>query len=484
MKTYYPIVALLCALFVGSLPAQNLISSTYKGSKTQSQLIAQFGLPFIQYGAKYYKVRYTSPDAHGALDTLSGLLVVPNNNTNAFPRLVYQHGTSDCKTCVPSRYGSAGGGEGDAGLVMAGMGFIALLPDYVGMGDGRGFQAYVHAATEATAAMDFIRASGDWLTQNGFYANNQLFITGYSQGGHASMALHRAIETQWSIEITVTAAAHLSGPYSISGVMRDLILNANEYFYPAYIPNSILSYQNVYGNIYGDLAEIFKPAFIPAIEQYYAGIMTLSALNASIISTLVAQNGASIPRQMLQDNLITAMENDNNHPLNMAMRDNDLFHWAPAAPTRIFYCMGDDQVPYLNSVIARDTMLALGAANLAASDVNPNASHTECVEPALTATLVFFLGFQQIYLNTEPAPTALPFTANPNPASDWLQLAELPLGSSCNVVDIQGKIVFSQSDLKAETLEIPVQNWQNGIYVVRVIQENGAYGMKRVVVYR
>ncbi len=128
-----------------SMRGQEVISATFIGSKTKSQLISQFNVPFIGYGAKYYKVLYTSKDAKGQKDTLSGMLSVPDIAIKRYPRLVYTHGTSDCKDCVPSRYGLPGGEEGQLGLLFAGLGFVSMLPDYVGMGDGRSRPMYTPA---------------------------------------------------------------------------------------------------------------------------------------------------------------------------------------------------------------------------------------------------------------------------------------------------------------------------------------------------
>ncbi len=216
------------------------------------------------------------------------------------------------------------------------------------------------------------------------------------------MALHREMETQLNAEFTVTAAAHLSGPYSISGVMRDLILTDKVYFYPAYLPNTILSYQTVYGNLYNQLSEVFKEPYATKINQYYTGVIDLDQLNTQLINLLVANEGASRPLKMLQPAMVQAVETDPDHPFNIALRDNDVYAWAPKAPTRIFYCTADDQVPYQNSIVARDTMTALGAANLLAQDVNATADHGTCFTPAMTSTLFFFVAYQQIqtYVST------------------------------------------------------------------------------------
>ncbi len=480
MRTILIIIALITGTHA---TAQSLVTSTYLGAKTKQQLITQFNVPFIQFDVKYYKITYTSKDAAGAPDTLSGLIVVPGDDQRVYPRLVYQHGTSDCKTCVPSRYGMPGGSEGDAGLVFAGMGYIALLPDYVGMGDGRGFHPYVHAATEAAAAADMLRASDQFLGAE-TARNDQLFVTGYSQGGHAAMALHREIETQLSSEFTVTAAAHLSGPYSVSGVMRNLILSQEVYYYPAYIPNTALSYQTVYGNLYNNLTDIFKPEYAGFIQQYYDGVISLGDLNTALIQTLTAQTGASVARRMLQESAVTAVENDPENPINVALKDNDVYDWAPNAPTRIFYCTGDDQVPFMNSIVARDTMVANGAADLAATDVNTTADHGGCVVPALTQTLFFFAGFQEIgtVVNTQQPGAVYTFSVAPNPANNQLVVKGLMPDTQLSMTDWSGRVVYAATAGFSTEMTWSTSGFPAGTYLLKLTGPDGRTGVQQVVV--
>ena len=43
--------------------------------------------------------------------------------------------------------------------------------------------------------------------------NGQLFLMGYSHGGHVTMALHRELEQYHANEITITASAPMAGAY-------------------------------------------------------------------------------------------------------------------------------------------------------------------------------------------------------------------------------------------------------------------------------
>ena len=463
-----------------ALPAQTLVSATLLGSRTRAQLVAEFGVPIIQYGAKYYRITYTTTGLQGQLDTVSGLVVVPDDATRIFPRLVYQHGTSSSKLDVPS-FNVVNGGEGIVGNLFAGLGYVALLPDYLGLGVSDGFHPYVHAASEASVAADMLRALPTFATQFGVHTNEQLFVTGYSQGGHASMAFHREVENTWANEFDMTAAAHLSGPYSIGEVMRELILSDAIYNFPGYLPNTILSYQTVYGNLFSQIDEVFKEPYATPIGQFFAGTLNLGQLNTQLIALLTANEGASRPVRMLQPDIVQEVVSDPEHPFNVALRDNNVYAWAPTTPTRIFYCMADDQVPFLNSVLARDSMLARGATDLVATDVNPTADHGGCVTPALTNTLFFFLGYQQIGFYTGTDQLAVePLALQPNPATHAVTLRHLPADGQVQVLDFSGRLRYAGIATAGDHL-LDISGLENGLYVVRFLSE-GRVGQGKLVV--
>lgn len=471
MKSAFSILFVLFFIF-NSGYSQHLVSATYKGVKTKAQITTQFSLPFIKYGAKYYKVAYTSTDAKGQPDTLTGLMMVPDDPKFEYPRLVYQHGTSDCKKCVPSYYGSTGGEEGQLGLLFAGLGFVTFLPDYVGMGDGRGFQTYVHNGTIVSASQDMLSACAEWTAQNNVYTNDQLFITGYSQGGYASMALHKALEES-SIPSSVTAAAHLSGPYSLSGVMRDLILIDSAYNYPAYIPNTVLGFNEVYGNLYTDLNDFFKPEYTPDIKKYYDGTISLSTLNSKLIQLLKTNTGASVAGRMIRDDVKNEIISNPIHPANQLLLENDLFNWAPKIPTRIFYCKADDQVPYKNSVVTRDAMLAKGATNLVVTDVNPTANHSGCVNPALTQTVLFFLGLQKLTSSVSDLNHSKGVRIFPNPVRDILNITFSSPYQSIVIFDMQGNEVLRKNIQPSDTYSLDISSFNPGLFIGSLHGGNG-----------
>lgn len=472
-----------CAFLSLSAFSQQVVSITHLGTKTKSQIATMFSLPIFKCGVEYYKMTYTSVDAKGQADTLSGLLVIPDDATATYPVLVYEHGTSDCKTCIPSSYGSTGGDEGQAGVLFAGMGYVALLPDYVGMGDGRGFQTYVHYSTTISATEDMLKAFRAWAPANNVLINNQLFITGYSQGGYAAMAFHKYMQSTYGAG-SVTAAAHNSGPYSLSGVMRDLILVDSAYNYPAYIPNTMLG-MNEHYEMYSDINDFFKPEFISDIQAYYDGNLKLTALNARIIDTLVTNYGSSISHYMIKDAVLSEIENNPSYIVNQILRDNDVYDWKPESPTRIFYCKADDQVPYKNSVVAIDTMYANGTdQNLVkAIDLDSTQDHAGCVQPAFTQTILFFANYQSTTLKTDVIEN-VSFTVFPNPANNRLFISgDMTEKISIAVYDMNGKQVVNLQKVDMAN-GVDVSSLENGIYLVSILSDKQLVKFEKLVIQK
>lgn len=466
---------LVFSMTLAAVQAQTLVSATYLGQKSKEAIAGQYFFLFpVKNGVKFYKITYNTPDVQGNASVASAFMAVPDNADFTYPLLCYQHGTSSSKSDVPSNLNQ----ESQLPILMAGLGFLVVTPDYLGLGDSPGFHPYVHAETEASAGVDGLRALQDFANDEGFCYENRLFLTGYSQGGHASAALHRFLDG--SDEFNVVAAAHLSGPYNISGVMRDLLFADEAYARPAYLINTMFSYQYVYGNLYNDIADAVKPEYVDKCNQYYNGQISLSELNDYLISALTATEGAAIPGRVFKDDFKAAVNADPNHPVNLALAANDVMDWAPAAPTRLFYCNGDDQVPFENSVVAEAALLAQGAANLAAVDLG-NLTHVGCVTPALFNTVQLFTAVQTSWEACQPSiaeqTAMLPFDVYPNPTTGAFFIDNFPTTGRLIVTDAQGRVILRQQ-LAEGNQSVQLDGLAGGLYFLDFQTTEGRFRSK------
>ena len=472
MKIFYLISTLIISSF-SLVFAQEVITIEHLEYRTAAQLEAQIGVP-TDNGADFYRMTYLATGSDGLPDTASGLIVIPDSELDDYPLVVYHHGTVPSPDVVPSNLNT----DFAAYAAFGSRGFMVIAPDFLGLGTSRGFHPYVHRATQASATIEMMEAFFEWLENEDTEWNQQLFLTGYSQGGHAGMSTHWELEANHSDRFEVTAAAHLSGPYSISGVMLDNMFSEENYLTIGYIPYVVLGYQEVYGDVYEDLEEIFRPQFINDIEAFHRGEIDLVTMNIRMLFTLNLICGfCTHPVQMFNPDFVTDMNADPDHPVRVILRDNDTYGWGPVAPTRLFYCNGDDQVPFENSVLADSVMNANGALDLSSEDFG-NLDHGACATPAVTAAYDFFRSF--VVSSTEQSFTSNAIHLFPNPSNGLITIEGLELeeNNKIKVFDINGRLMH-KSVLNSNQLDLSSLN--AGLYLIQLTNNRQSFSSRLIL---
>ncbi len=184
------------------------------------------------YPVSFYRVTYQTLDPAGNLTVASGLLLVPVKGAGRIsPLLSWQHATLTQEKQAPSYADGTTTGtpsEAQLGFINASLGYIVIMPDYLGFGAAKSiFHPYVQQSTLASASIDMIRASKTFLSQNGIGYNTQLFLGGYSEGGYATLATQREMETNLATEFTITASEPGSGPYDVSNTASAVFATTN-----------------------------------------------------------------------------------------------------------------------------------------------------------------------------------------------------------------------------------------------------------------
>lgn len=453
-------LALLIALSLGhNAQSQDLVSSELVVSITAPFL----GIPFIlegEFDIDYYKITYTTVDLQGEPTIASGGIAIPKSTTcDIFPMVLYCHGTVLRKQDVPS----ANNEEARIPQTFGGQGFIALAPDYLGLGDNPGLHPYVHAESQATASIDMFYAASEFIESlDDAVYNGELFVTGYSQGGHASMAtLKYAQDNGIAEEMGIVAGAPASGPYNMSGSQAEVLLSGEPYSNPGYVVYLLKSYEMAYGNIYNELGDIIQSPYDALMPTFFDGMQNefdMGVVNDTLPSTLP---------ELLVDTVLTNLMTNDNHPIWQALRDNDNYDWAPEMPIRMYYCDGDEQVPFENSIVARDSMIANGAADVEAINVNPGASHGGCIIPAILSARLFFdelaspCGF---VANTDNADGFGTLELWPNPSSGNVRIALPENTGTLSIYDLYGKNVVQQQ-VNQNEVAIDLSHLAAGVYV-------------------
>ena len=475
MERIYMVLAIITALIsYNSAKAQELVSAELEFNYNTA-LISFLGFPLpVEYAVDFYRITYTTIDTNGEPTVASGAFTLPvSGSCNSFPLVAYCHGTVLKRYDVPSERNF----ESLIVTVLSSAGYIGIAPDYLGLGVDEGVHPYVHAESEATATLDLISAVREFLETSDIQDNGEVFITGYSQGGHAAMAaLKYAQDNEMVDELGILAGAPLSGPYNMSGSQSEVILSDEPYSNPGYIIYLLIGYNSVYGNLYTELSDIIQEPYADLVAPYFDGEQ--DEFEMSVVNALLPGN----IDEFLRDSVLTNFETNPNHPLRVALEDNDLFDWTPVMPLRMYYCDADEQVVFTNSTTTDQIMNDNGAEDVASENVLPGADHGGCVEPALFAAYDFFDGLASECSSTLSVSNQVEeaIAIWPNPARDVVQVS-FALGSGqMALYDVNGRFLKEQI-VNSELSSFDVSDVPNGNYILTITHNGAQYGTLLVV---
>jgi predicted esterase len=327
-----------------------------------------------------YRISYQTIDPAGMITNASALVAFPDNIDNSYPLIAYQHGTEVLRTAAPSQ-----DPLDIATLGFAASGYVVVSTDYLGLGDSELLHPFLHAHSLATAVIDALRATKQLTTEHNISLNNQLFLMGYSEGGYATMAVHRELQQNYSDEFTVTASAPLAGSYDLVMSLQDQLATATPLAIPYYLPYALLAANQIYG--YSEqLSDIFQMPYAQTITDLYDGLHSHSAINAFLPE-----------KQELYSAKFQAQLADSQNSLFMTiLAENNTYQgWAPSTPMYLLHCINDNQVPFSNSQLAYAYFQSVGATQVQLITVddlklNQGDVHTNCALPLLVNGLTLF----------------------------------------------------------------------------------------------
>lgn len=276
----------------------------------------------VEHGTTLYRVEYWTRGPAGDTEIASGLVALPR--THALRGVVsWQHGTITERSEVPSKPTPDEGVV--AALAFAGHGHLLTAPDYPGLGSSPGRHPYYHADSTAASVVDLLRAARRFAEAEGFTWPDELFLTGFSQGGHATIAALRELEAADEPGLRVTAAAPIAGPFDLSGTSVPRALEGEAPNSSLYLGYLMASYSRVYGE---PPDSILLPQYARAVEDLFDG----NHGGESIRSALPRD-----PRAMFQPEFLAEFEARRPNWLADRLRENDLVAFTPRAPVRLYY---------------------------------------------------------------------------------------------------------------------------------------------------
>ncbi len=324
----------------------------------------------IRYGVKGVRLVYTTVDAQGNEVEASGALLIPIGEGNK-PLVSFQHGTITSNEDAPSNFNS----QSDiVAIMMASTGFAIAMPDYIGYGVSSHLpHPYEHKATLASATRDMIRATREYFkVNNRTDLANPLFLTGYSEGGSATMAAYQLMQEEHPAEFDITAVSVGAGAYNKSKFMNWVVSSTEELEFI----NSYVWVLDTYNKIYPQLQRPYSFYF----NEPWATKISNEGVFAEI------ENNPSL---LFTQEFIDGVTSGSDTEFLAVIEQNNSYSWIPLSPTHLYHGTADTYVPFFNSEDAYNYMIDKVATNVELFPIN-NGDHFTSIMQYAMGTFTFF----------------------------------------------------------------------------------------------
>ncbi len=343
---------------IGGEVVVDLDAATMRQSLIDSGLIpADYDKPV--FGYKAYKIPYTTTDEQGEAVEVSGLVVIPTGISEDMKQaglsvVCDDHDTRFGDFEMPTVFAEQNNAPDGSPVIFSSlMGFTTFQPDYIGYGDSLDhYHPFLLKGSLANATVDFIDAARKFARQNNIPLNEQLFLTGYSEGGYAALGTLQKIETEGLMPVTM--AVPMSGPYDLKLIGMD-VLSQPELSVPSFMAYTAYAYALTYDE---PIDSMVNEPYASKLDELFDGSRARPQIDPELTTETTGPDGLFDP--LFVDDFF-------NNPANwfkVALAENEVYKWAPQTPVTLVHCEGDDVIPYGLSELAEGTMQYLGAASV------------------------------------------------------------------------------------------------------------------------
>ena len=333
-----------------------LVSAVPIATLTAAQLDAAAAdfpdTPPARYGVTAYRLIYRTVDHYGRPTTASGIVVLPDGRRGALTAVEYLHGTNATKAYAASVDDTST--DRLVTALFAGAGLVGVAPDYLGLGLGPGLHPYIDTKTETTASADLLLAARTFAAKHGVTLKRDVLVTGFSQGGRASLALGRALSRGEAGPFRLGALQAVAGPYDLLGselpaTFDGGVAPATAAFYLAYF---VTAWNRTVG-LYDDPREAFQEPYADTVEGLFDGTHP----DEEIVTKL-----PDSPEKLFTPEFAERLKHPTGRFLRALRAADQICHdWTPRVPVHFYSGTKDTDVVAANADSCATSLRARGA---------------------------------------------------------------------------------------------------------------------------
>jgi len=326
-----------------------------------------------------YKMVYKTT-INGKQINASGLVCVPATQGD-YPVLSFQNGTNTLNANAPSE--SASGYTYQLIEIIASMGYVVVIADYPGFGESVQLpHPYLVKEPTVQSLVDMLFAVKELagLELPGITLKNEYYLLGYSQGGWATLALHKALELDYSSDFNLHGSACGAGPYNIFLLMQS-ILNVASYPMPVYL-GYILNAYTSYNQFTNPVSDIFNEPYASRLTSLYTGFLSSDQINGQLTT--------SIPGLITPDFLSGFATSPKYTSVRNALNNNSITGWHSLKPLLLIHGGNDTQVNPVSTEDMYSAMIQAGTSpDICKKVIVPNVDHGNGLVPCMIQAILF-----------------------------------------------------------------------------------------------
>lgn len=315
----------------------------------------------------------------------SGLICIPSGQ-GEYPVLCFQNGTNTLSANCPS--------ENVTDLsyqmieIAASMGYIVVMPDYPGFGESADIpHPYLVKEPTVRSLIDMLFAERELDSGElpGITTKNEYYLIGYSQGGWATLALHKTIELEYGDELNLKASMCGAGPYDMMSLFRSMV-NVSTYSMPVYIGYIVNAYSS-YNQFINPVSDIFNQPYASRLTTLYNGTHSSSEINNQLTT--------SIP-DLFTTVFLSGFESEERYSsVREALLSNSITPWQTSKPLFLIHGGGDITVdPSATENIYNGIIESGTTTTICKMEIIPALNHSEAKYPAMIKGLLFIRDIQ------------------------------------------------------------------------------------------
>jgi pimeloyl-ACP methyl ester carboxylesterase len=308
------------------------------------------------------------------------LVCVPSTPGD-YPVLSFQNGTNTVNAYAPSE--SPLSYSYQLIETIASMGYVVVIADYPGFGESAQIpHPYLVVEPTVNSLVDMLFAVNELAEYElpDITLKNEYYLLGYSQGGWATLALHKSLELEYADDFNLKGSVCGAGPYDILLLFQDMV-NLSSYPMPVYLGYVFSSYTS-YNQLTNPVSEIFNDPYAIRINNLFNGVLTSEEINnqlTTVIGDLVTPDflsGFASSQEYLS--------------VRNAMIRNSISAWQTNKPLLLIHGEKDTHVSPLSTENMYSAMIEAGTSSVLCEKVIiPDVGHQDGVFPAMIKAIKY-----------------------------------------------------------------------------------------------